>query len=101
MRAELELLDANGGDQVVREGVAGGLQVDLTHQVNHVVTLLVICCRVMSNAGRPLSLDPIVIIAAICLLYSVFLCSSMQYNDMTIFIMTLYTCRSKQHLHTL
>ena len=68
----LELLDANGGDQVVREGVAGGLQVDLTHQVNHVVTLLVICCRVMSNAGRPLSLDPIVVIAAICLLYSVF-----------------------------
>ena len=44
VRAELELLDANGGDQVVREGVAGGLQVDLTHQVNHVVTLLVICC---------------------------------------------------------
>ena len=37
VRAELELLDANGGDQVVREGVAGGLQVDLTHQVNHVV----------------------------------------------------------------
>ena len=38
MRAELELLDANGGDQVVKEGVAGDLQIDLTHQVNHVGT---------------------------------------------------------------
>ena len=37
---EPQQLGADGGDQVVGEGEAGDLQVVLSHQVQHVVTLL-------------------------------------------------------------